>query len=71
MINHPNRSKNRDLVKVTLSNIGGPLDTRVVRGRKGQTPEDIAEDVAKVVAAFVLETNMLMPGDKIEITAIE
>ena len=71
MINHPNRSKQRDVRKIVLSNSRGLAgEERVVRAHKDATEEQIAEATAKAVAQFVLETTWLDPGDTIRIEEI-
>ena len=71
MVNHPNRSKLRDAVKITLSNSAGPLDERIVRAKRNQTDDDIAQVTAQLAVALILETNVLYPGDSIKIEQIE
>lgn len=70
MINHPNRSKLRPRIRVTLSNAGGPLDERIVSAHPRDTDEQVAQATAQLAAALIIEATFLYPGDTVSVTAI-
>ena len=71
MAAHPNRSMWRPAIRITISNAGGELDSRILRARTDHTDEQIAQMTAEAVVALIHLTAWLYPGDTITVTKIE
>jgi hypothetical protein len=71
MMAHAHRSMWHPAIRITLSNAGGELDSRIVRARTDHTRERIAQDTAEAIVAMIIETTWLYPGDTITVTKID